>query len=615
MDKQRSGIFSRSKEIFALIQFNFLHLLFFEALYTAAGAIIIYPRGFFLFNRIINLLGFPYLSGSNFSQAITNPFFLLTLIGFAVLVAFFGLLEFTTIIFLFNESHFRRKVQLIQLFKEGFKRAIKIIKVKNFPFVIFILIIIPLTEFSLSSNFIYEISIPEFIMNYIMANPMYTVGFTSLSLVMLLVSIIWIFSFHYFTLENQDFFQAVKKSSHLIKGHFWQTILFVLSFNLFIVVLLIISIIMLEIIAFLVLALILEHPLALSIFIAAFGFLVSGLFTVFSLLTTSINLAVVSQFYYQYSALSKVMVNPEPPPLDKYKIKIKRKTIMSISIIMIVLFIILNSIAIFNTFSETFNDNFLTGPQITAHRGGSNLAPENTLAALQKAIDQEADYAEIDVAQTKDGVVVVSHDNNLKRISGKDLNIWSSNFADIKDLDIGSWFDPQFKYERIPTLDEAIKLCKGKIHLNIELKPTGHEASLVESTIAVINQNDFADQCVLASLDYPTLEKVATVDPDLKRAYITALAIGDIQKLPVDIYSIESTFVTPELVAAIHRDDKEILAWTVESQELTEKMVKIGVDNIITDDVTQTRKIVDQMIRPRELIDRINDYLFADLLL
>ncbi|MBU4540202.1 MAG: glycerophosphodiester phosphodiesterase, partial [Firmicutes bacterium] len=237
------------------------------------------------------------------------------------------------------------------------------------------------------------------------------------------------------------------------------------------------------------------------------------------------------------------------------------------------------------------------------------------LAALQKAIDQEADYAEIDVAQTKDGVVVVSHDNNLKRISGKDLNIWSSNFADIKDLDIGSWFDPQFKNERIPTLDEAIKLCKGKIHLNIELKPTGHEASLVESTIAVINQNDFADQCVLASLDYPTLEKVATVDPDLKRAYITALAIGDIQKLPVDIYSIESTFVTPELVAAIHRDDKEILAWTVESQELTEKMVKIGVDNIITDDVTQTRKIVDQMIRPRELIDRINDYLFADLLL
>ena len=80
------------------------------------------------------------------------------------------------------------------------------------------------------------------------------------------------------------------------------------------------------------------------------------------------------------------------------------------------------------------------------------------------------------------------------------------------------------------------------------------------------------------------------------------------------IYSIESSFITPEIVAAIHRENKEVLAWTVESQELTEKMVKIGVDNIITDDVTQTRKTIEQMLEPQELIDRINDYIFADLL-
>lgn len=378
--------------------------------------------------------------------------------------------------------------------------------------------------------------------------------------------------------------------------------------------LLILAVIVLEIIAFFILGQILDHPLALSIFIAAFGFLVSGLFTIFQLLTTSLNLAVVSQFYYGYSASSNLMINPEPLGKDKYKISIKYKTIVTISMITVLLLIAINSFAIFNTFSETFNDQFLSGPQITAHRGGSNLAPENTLAALQKAIDEGADYAEIDVAQTKDGVIVVSHDNNIKRISGQDLNIWSSNYAEIKDLDIGSWFDPQFKNERIPTLEEAIQLCQGKILLNIELKPTGHEASLVESTVKIIHQNDFSDQCVLASLDYPTLEKVESVDPSLKRAYITALAIGDIQKLPVDIYSIESSFVTPEIVAAIHRENKEILAWTVDSQEATEKMVKIGVDNIITDDVAQTRKTVEQMIKPRELIDRINDYLFADLL-
>lgn len=614
MDKKRSGILNRTKEILILIQFNFLHLLFFEAIYTAAGTMIIYPGGFFLFNRIMNLLGFPYLSGSNFTQAMTNPLCLITLLCFAFFVAFFGLLEFTTLILLFNESHFRRKVQLIPLCKEGFNRAIKIVQAKNFPFVIFILIIIPLTEFSLSSNFISEISIPEFIMSYIAASPLYSTGFIALSLLLFLLSVIWVFSFHYFTLASSNFFQAIKKSQILIKGHFWQTIFYILFINLLLLVLLVSAVIVLEIIAFFILGQILEHPLALSIFIAAFGFLVSGLFTIFQLLTTSLNLAVVSEFYYGYSASANLIVNPEPLAKDRYKIKAKQKTIAIIGMITVLLFIAINSFAIFNTFSETFNDQFLTGPQITAHRGGSNLAPENTLAALQKAIDQEADYAEIDVAQTKDGIIVVSHDNNIKRISGYDINIWSSNYADIKDLDIGSWFDPQFKNERIPTLAEAIELCQGKILLNIELKPTGHETSLVESTVAIIKQHDFADQCVLASLDYPTLEKVGIVDPDLKRAYITALAIGDIQKLPVDIYSIESTFVTPEIVTAIHRENKEVLAWTVDSQEATEKMVKIGVDNLITDDVTQTREIVDQMTKPRELIDRINDFLFADLL-
>ncbi|PKM71055.1 MAG: hypothetical protein CVU92_10425, partial [Firmicutes bacterium HGW-Firmicutes-17] len=574
MDKKESVILGRTKEILTLIQFNFLHLLFFEAIYTVAGTMIIYPGVFFLFNKIMTLLGFPYLSGSNFSQAMTNPLCLVTLLCFAFFVAFFGLLEFTTLILLFNESHFRRKVQLIPLCKEGFKRAIKIVKAKNFPFVIFILIIIPLTEFSLSSNFISEISIPEFIMSYITASPLYSTGFTALSLLLFLLSVIWIFSFHYFTLESRHFFQAIKKSRVLIKGHFWKTIFFVIFFNILILMLLVIAVIVLEIIAFFILGQLLNHPLALAIFIAAFGFLVSGLFTIFQLLTTSLNLAVVSELYYAYSASANIMVNPEPLAKDRYKIKVKQKTIAIIGMITVLLFIAINSFAIFNTFSETFNDQFLTGPQITAHRGGSNLAPENTLAALQKAIDEGADYAEIDVAQTRDGIIVVSHDNNIKRISGQDLNIWSSNYADIKDLDIGSWFDPQFKNERIPTLAEAIELCQGKILLNIELKPTGHEASLVESTVAIIKQHDFSDQCVLASLDYPTLEKVGSVDPDQKRAYITALAIGDIQKLPVDIYSIESSFVTPEIVTAIHRENKEVLAWTVDSQESTEKMVK-----------------------------------------
>jgi len=165
----------------------------------------------------------------------------------------------------------------------------------------------------------------------------------------------------------------------------------------------------------------------------------------------------------------------------------------------------------------------------------------------------------------------------------------------------------------IDTLEEAILLCQDKIRLNIELKPTGHESSLVESTVAIINDHHFQDQCILASLDYPTLEKVGAVDSQIKRAYITAVAIGNIQTLPVDALSVEATFVTPDLVSNAHRANKEVYAWTVDSVELTTKMAKMGVDNLITDDVAQTQATIDEITKPREMIERINNFIFEDL--
>lgn len=613
MDKSKSGLLSTTRETLALLKFNFRILIFFEAIYTMIGSLVVYPVGIFLFNTIMSFLGFPYLSGANFTQALTNPLCLLNFLCFAVIFGFFALLELTTLILLFNESHFRRKIQLLPLVNEGFKRAITIVRPKNLLFLVFILVIIPLTEFSLSSNFISSISIPGFIMSYITANAFYSLGFLILSVILFLVAVYWIFSFHFFTLSGDNFFASVKKSVTLMKGHFWRSVLTILFWNVLIVLALVTVVIMLELITFFSLEQLINHPLGLAIFIGTFGFFVSSLFTFFQLIVSSMNLSIVSNFYYAYSQSSQLVVSADPLVTSNHPARLKKKTILAISIAVILFIVTLNSAVIFTSFNEIFNDHFLTGPDITAHRGASNLAPENTLAALQKAIDAGADYAEIDVAQTKDGAIVVSHDNNIKRISGQDLNIWSSNYADIKDLDIGSWFDPQFKNERIPTLEEAILLCQDKIRLNIELKPTGHEASLVESTVAIINANHFEDQCILASLDYPLLEKVATVDPQIKRAYITAVAIGNIQTLPVDGLSVEATFVTPDLVSNAHRADQEVYVWTVDSEELTMKMVKMGVDNLITDDVAQTQATINQMTAPRELIERINDFIFEDL--
>jgi glycerophosphoryl diester phosphodiesterase len=124
-----------------------------------------------------------------------------------------------------------------------------------------------------------------------------------------------------------------------------------------------------------------------------------------------------------------------------------------------------------------------------AHRGASGYAPEHTLAAYRLAIEMGADYVEQDLAITKDGVLICLHDGSLERttnveqlfpdrvstqtIEGKTRKAWLANdftLAEIKTLDAGSWFDPKFNGEKVPTFDEAIALIRGKAGIFPELK-------------------------------------------------------------------------------------------------------------------------------------------------
>src|SRR5262249_39012972 len=108
--------------------------------------------------------------------------------------------------------------------------------------------------------------------------------------------------------------------------------------------------------------------------------------------------------------------------------------------------------------------------RVTAHRGHARAAPENTLSAIRKAIESGADYAEVGVQQTADGVVVLLHDRDLKRVAGVSRRLDEMSYDEVRKLDVGSWFDPAFAGERVPTLVEVIHLTRGRIRLNIELK-------------------------------------------------------------------------------------------------------------------------------------------------
>lgn len=229
--------------------------------------------------------------------------------------------------------------------------------------------------------------------------------------------------------------------------------------------------------------------------------------------------------------------------------------------------------------------------RITAHRGASLNAPENTLAALRQAIAEGADCAEVDIQETQDGRIVLFHDENLQRITGKDRRLWECTYEELSSLDAGSWFSPQFKGEPIPLLEDALSLARGKIDLSIELKEY-RESSLVQNTLRLIEQYGMAEQCTIVSWSLKTLEKVKEYFPEIR----TGLACSKKEQIDpgwkaVDFFSIYTSSVDRKFVVRIHYAGKEVHAWCANTEDVIIRMLDCGVDNIITNDPVEVRRV------------------------
>lgn len=245
--------------------------------------------------------------------------------------------------------------------------------------------------------------------------------------------------------------------------------------------------------------------------------------------------------------------------------------------------------------------------RVTAHRGSSRAAPENTLAAIQQAIDDGADDAEIDVQETLDGAVIVMHDADLMRIAGDRRKIWETSLAELQSVDAGSWFDKAFAAQRVPTLQQAIEIARGKIGLNIELKFNGHDRDLVGRTLSVVRESGFGAECVISSLDHSAFQRVRAIDPRIPVGAIVGVSIGDVSRLQADFISINVAHVNRQLIRKLHRQGKQIHVWTVNDEKTMSDMIELGVDSILTD---EPQRLV-QLLKARQELNAGERLLLA----
>lgn len=232
--------------------------------------------------------------------------------------------------------------------------------------------------------------------------------------------------------------------------------------------------------------------------------------------------------------------------------------------------------------------------RVIAHRGFSGVAPENTLAAFRKAIEIGADMFELDVLLSKDGRVVVIHDDTLDRTTSGVGRVAELTLAELQALDAGSWFSEEFAGERIPTLEETLALAKGHVLVNIEIKTEAVTdralGGIVDKTLDLVRRAAMMDQIVISSFDPRALAQARELSPDVKTASLYNARLQE-QLSPREVmdavgsmgFNLSRKQVDADVVAACHRLERPVAVYTVNETGEMERLLDLGVDAIFTD--------------------------------
>ncbi len=230
--------------------------------------------------------------------------------------------------------------------------------------------------------------------------------------------------------------------------------------------------------------------------------------------------------------------------------------------------------------------------EIIAHRGASGAAPENTVAAFEAAVRDGADWIELDVQENAEGTVVVQHDSDFMRAAGVDLKVWSATAADLAVIDVGSWFDPRFSDQRVPTLSQVLELLKGKAGVVIELKYYGHEQDLEQRVVEIVEAAGMAAEVSVMSLEYAGAARTRALRPAWRVGVLSTVSAGDLTRLDVDFLALNGAAATPLMIRKAHKKGMDVYVWTVNDPIQMSVMMSRGVDGVITDEPAHARRVL-----------------------
>ena len=244
-------------------------------------------------------------------------------------------------------------------------------------------------------------------------------------------------------------------------------------------------------------------------------------------------------------------------------------------------------------------------PLVISHRGANRLAPENTLAAFKKSLEFGVDGFENDVHQTLDGHLVVCHDDLVDRTSNGTGPICEKTLEELRRLDFGGWFSPEFAGEKIPTLAEFFELCGPLKVVNVEIKRArdGSTAS-AGAVVRLAKEMGVFDKLIVSSFDMDMLQACLAEDSDTRVCFLYAPNEEEIceeieddpavfaKKHGLYAYHPFVMLVNPDYIDACHAAGIVVNPWTVNQDHAIEMLRDWGADGVITDEPALAMKLV-----------------------
>lgn len=582
------------KQTWKTIRYNIRSLLIFEAGYRAATFFLVMQLVRFFVDFSLKQQGFSYLTAENYKEFLQYPLSVVFLALVFLVILIFYFVEVAALLCGFVYSAKEKKLYAGDFFILGIKKTVSFFRHSKVSWLVCAACSGPFLAAYFLVREISYIQILEFTARQIykeIKSPMLIYGFLG---VLLLISFLFVFALPYCILEKKKNWQGFLSGMKLFRTH-WKRILLDFCF----------------LHVFMLLFILITYSVVMLILAAGVFFFKPEAVKISSIFIYSeyVNMALgiyaggvqlIGSIAFVYTVYTKFHIQPKDEEEHLFYKKMeqyfwysklgRRKAAGLLTALFVLLEGIYFGFLVIN--HDTTLSHLAADTEITAHRGGAWKAPENTISALQYTIDSGADYAEIDVQETKDGELILLHDDSLKRTAGVKKNVWDMTLKQVEKLDAGASFHKKFRGEKIPEFTEALKFCKGRLDLNIEIKYNGKNKGIVNKVVRAIKENHFEDHCVVTSMNYQFLKQIKKTAPEIRTGYIMTMTYGGVQGMEAaDFFSVKHTYVDEKFVTQAHALGKEVYVWTVNYKGDAKRMLDIGADNIITDDPIMVRKV------------------------